>query len=143
MYKGASQNLVHRHAVDRPLPTGGYIGSAEPDQGDLLPDPAQMTTEQLRGELEQLRREIILCDQQLQAAKANGETFRREAIGSRRNVLQERIAVIKRALKAIDGEGDLSRLKRAINEIVGHETADRIFERARAMRGELPVGEQG
>lgn len=131
MYKIAGRNLQHRHGVDAPKPTGGYIG-AESAPNDVIPSIEMMGPDQVRAERDQLRLELRQACQEVARAKAKGWEHAARSAGQRVDAIQRRIGACNQRLHALGvPDGTLGGLCRAIREVADEATAEAIFARWR------------
>jgi hypothetical protein len=133
MYKGASQSLQRRHAVDKPHPSRGYIDGGS-DTRDVLPSPESMTTSQLKSEQAQLRLEMQKIEQELTIAKALGNNRAADAIGQRKMMHQTRLSAVNVTLRERNRGSDEAILSQAIRDVCDDETVTAIFARCRELR---------
>lgn len=124
MYKGASQGLQHRHGVDRPHPSRGYIDGAS-DPLDVLPGVSLLTFDQAKEEKRRLAFEVNRLEQELAVAKASGRSI--AAICSQKATTQDRLKVVNDRIRELNVKVNGDFLGKAIREIVDDETAGRIF----------------
>jgi hypothetical protein len=135
VYKGASESLQRRHAVDKPHPSKGYIDGPS-DARDVLAPYETMTFAQLLGEQAQLRTELGNIEQQLAVAKTLGEKRAVSLIGQRKAPVCSRLSMVGEYIKARRNAMQDVALTAAVKEIVDEETALRIFRRTGELRAE-------
>lgn len=140
MYKSTSRALQHAHGVDRAHPSRGYI-MGDSDPLDVIADVASMPLDKARAEMAQLRVEMRTTETLLMEAKANRSKSAKDILGQRKITLQTRLSAVKRRVAELDGDSELHRLRSAVRELAGDDLADRIFERAKAMRQMIGKGE--
>lgn len=135
MYKLASRNLQRRHAVDKPLPTGGYIGSAQVED-DFIPSADNMSIEECRAEQRQLKLELTKAQNALLVAKANHDKAEIATLGLRLSTYGMRLSLISARLKVLVNPAETQVFSDATREIVSPEQWGRIIARVRVLREE-------
>lgn len=133
MYVRTARAQRHRLAVDRPLATGGYIG-ATADPRDTLPNVATMTVEALRAEQAQLRQEVLQAEQDLALSRTAARGAGLIVTGQKKAVLCARLAAVNARLRTLTGPSDVATLMQAARDLFGDDGADRLRERAHALR---------
>jgi hypothetical protein len=133
MYKGTSQSLQKKHAVDKPHPSRGYIDGPS-DARDVLPPPDALGNAELRAERNQLRIEMARIEQELAVAKAvnNGPAI--AAIGQRKMVHQTRLSAVNKVFHERHRNVEHAILSQAVNEVCDEAMCAAIFARCREIK---------
>jgi hypothetical protein len=129
MYKGASQSLQKKHAVDKPHPSRGYI-DGPPDARDVLPAAETMTLQQAEDERERLKAELAVAVRGLSIAKVGGHEREIRRWGQRHADIQTRLFAINSRIKTINKLTSGDPFRRACEEILAPKTIARIVTRA-------------
>lgn len=136
MYKHASRNLQRSYCVDRPLPTGGYIGSSDVDD-DFIPSAANLGLDECRDELRQLGVELTRAQNELIVAKRANHASAILELGHRIQGLVTRRSTFKTRITQIREQGDPSEiLAEAIRAVAPDDIQAAIFRRARELNKE-------
>lgn len=130
VYKHASRGLQRAHRVDKPMPTGGYIG-AESDDGDFIATAANATLDFCIRERQQLGLEITKAQAELAAAKkthASQHTI--SEIGLKLQVLVQRKSLFNDRYKKLMSDDQGRRMNDAVKALCDPDLAQRIYDYA-------------
>lgn len=130
MYKGASQSLVRRTAVDRPHPSRGYVNGG-PDPLDVLPSAAHMTLQQALAERDQLRIEFARVVQDLTVSKSLNRSEAVAHLGQKHQAIQTRLAAVKARISELSPTPSFDILADVVRDLASPELARQIFTRYR------------
>jgi len=110
-------------------------------EDDLIQSAANYSKDECLSERRQLVTELVRIQNELMGAKAEGDKRSVEALGLKHQSIQKRLTLINQRMHDIQ---DADAFRRAVIELVPHDTLDRIFIREREIRKEhteTPTGE--
>lgn len=136
MYKGTSRSLQRkaRRTVIAPVAQAGFTAD-----DDLIQSAANLSKDECLSERRQLIIELTKIQNELLAAKNEGNRKAVEAHGLRQQSIQKRLTLIKNRLHDIQ-DADPSEgtaFRRATLEIVPQDILDLIFVREREIRSTM------
>jgi hypothetical protein len=127
MYKVASRNLQRSHHVNRPLPTGGFVGLSAPVDHDFIPSADNLSREDCEAERRQLLLEKVRAENQLIASKQAGDTRAITGLGHRLQGYSLRLAANNKRMRTLNESRECELMSSAIKELCSPELQQAIW----------------